>query len=295
MSVEIRHVGWPPTRREVLATILTAGVIVAVAWLGLASQPGGGPIALVERWSAQLTGFIIRTGSGLSLGIAFIAGLVAAFNPCGFPILPAYLGLYLSDQGSHEGSNRTRVGRALVVSAVVAGAFVVLFGLAGLLVQVTSSVLGRGLTWIGLVVGFVLVIAGGWTLAGRGSRFSLGVGGAADRLGRRASRGGLWGYGAFGLAYGAASLGCTLPLFLAVMGTTFATGTSAVASGRYISFALGMATSITVVTVSFGLAGARILRGGRRAGRLVTPVGGILLMLSGAYVAFYWLSLGRLT
>ena len=294
MRVGIRHVGWRPTRREVLATILTVCVIVAVTWLGLASQPGGGPIALVERWSAQLTGFIIRAGNGLSLGIAFVAGLVAAFNPCGFPILPAYLGLYLSHEGSHEGLKRTRVGRALVVSAVVAGAFVVLFGLAGLLVQVTSSILGASLTWVGIVVGFALVIAGGWTLAGRGWGSGVGVG-AADRLGRRASRGGLWGYAAFGSAYGAASLGCTLPLFLAVMGTSFARGTGAIAAGRYVAFAVGMATSITVVTVAFGLAGARVLRGGRRAGRSVAPVGGILLMLSGAYVAFYWLSLGGLT
>src|SRR5262249_15197247 len=83
--------------------------------------------------------------------------------------------------------------------------------------EMGSAPIVRALPWIGLGVGVVLVLTGGLALMGRhiGSSVPQRV---ADRIGRRAGAAGLRGYAAFGLAYGAASLGCTLPLFLALMG-----------------------------------------------------------------------------
>ncbi|WP_347598735.1 hypothetical protein [Acrocarpospora sp. B8E8] len=36
----------------------------------------------------------------LPLTLALTAGLVAAFNPCGFALLPAYLTMLIADQGA---------------------------------------------------------------------------------------------------------------------------------------------------------------------------------------------------
>lgn len=282
--------GRPPARRDLGAAAFTIGLIAAVVWLGLSAQPGSGPIVLVERWSSELTNALTSAGTRLSLGFAFVAGLVAAFNPCGFAVLPAYLGLYLGDGTAHQGDAGARLRRVLVVSAVVTAAFVLLFGVVGLFVQMASSILTPNFPRIGLIVGILLVVAGGWTLAGRALPLTAGPA-VADKLGRSAGRGGVWGYAAFGLAYGAASLGCTLPIFLAVIGTSFAQGSSV---GKFVLFGVGMATSITAVTIAFGMTSAKILRTGRRAGRWVAPISGALLMLAGAYVTFYWLSLGRL-
>jgi len=59
--------------------------------------------------------------------------MVGAVNPCGFAMLPAYLGLYL---GSGDTDGRAHllghIGRALVVGGLVTAGFVLMFGVAGL-------------------------------------------------------------------------------------------------------------------------------------------------------------------
>jgi cytochrome c biogenesis protein CcdA len=44
------------------------------------------------------------------VALAFVAGMVAAFNPCGFAMLPAYLTLAIDPQ---SGGQLAAVGRAL--------------------------------------------------------------------------------------------------------------------------------------------------------------------------------------
>ena len=65
-----------------------------------------------------------------TLALAFTAGMVATFNPCGFSLLPAYLGAFVA--GDHvESSTERRLGRAAGVSAAVAIGFVVVFSSVG--------------------------------------------------------------------------------------------------------------------------------------------------------------------
>jgi hypothetical protein len=77
-----------------------------------------------------------------ALLVALTAGMVAAFNPCGFAMLPAYLGLFLGDEaGAKSGS---AVGRALGVGAAVTVGFVAVFGVAGMgAAPVRARVLAR--------------------------------------------------------------------------------------------------------------------------------------------------------
>ncbi len=72
--------------------------------------------------------------AALPFGLAFGAGMVAAVNPCGFAMLPAYLSLYLGteEEGFSERSATNRLLRALVVGSLVSSGFVVLFGASGL-------------------------------------------------------------------------------------------------------------------------------------------------------------------
>ena len=76
------------------------------------------------------------------VGLAFIAGMVAAFNPCGFAMLPAYLTLVIDPRG---GSQLTAVGRALAATAA-------LLALDALLVVSCSLKFWQG-GWFPLVLG----------------------------------------------------------------------------------------------------------------------------------------------
>ena len=223
---------------------------------------------------------------------AFALGAVAAFNPCGFALVPAYLGLYLRDDIGRSGLG-ARLRRSIAVAVVVGASFTALFGAVGAVFSLGSALIVRSLPWIGLGVGVVLVLIGGLILSGRPVAPSLPQR-LATRVGRGAGTSNVRGYAAFGVAYGAASLGCTLPLFLALMGTATA------ASGRWsgpIAFVLygtGVAAVLGVLTIAAGVVSFGILHRVRGFVRIVSSLSAGLLLLSGAYVVYYWLTAGRL-
>lgn len=77
----------------------------------------------------------------MSAAIAFAAsaGMLAAFNPCGFALLPGYLTTFLGQQRTVGASLR----RALLVAAAVTTGFVAVFGVVGVAVRCRSPS-GRG-------------------------------------------------------------------------------------------------------------------------------------------------------
>jgi cytochrome c biogenesis protein CcdA len=266
----------------VLALAVTAGL--------LSSPDGGAPVTFVERISSSISG--LTSGAGTVWWVyAFLLGVVAAFNPCGFALLPAYLGLYLKDNKAGT-SLASRARRSLVVSVVVAGAFTVLFGVTGAVFSLASSLIVRLLPWFGLAVGILLIIAGGVSLGGRALTFATAEQ-LANTVGHGARSSGTRGYAAFGLAYGLASLGCALPLFLALVGTAVAASGEGSAVVAFALYGVGMATTLGALTVIAGVASFGILARVRTVGRFVSTLGSVLLLVSGAYVVYYWLTAGR--
>jgi cytochrome c biogenesis protein CcdA len=290
-SAEASPATWVRWRAPAVATI-TLVVLTAAVVAGLVASPdGGAPVIFVNRLSSAIGETATRAGGALWWTYAFVLGAVAAFNPCGFALLPAYLGLYLDDEGGGQGI-ASRAGRSLRVAAVVAVAFTALFGAMGGVFSLASSAIVRLLPWAGLAVGVVLVLVGGLILAGTSIGRSLPYR-LADRLGQRAGEGGTRGYAAFGLAYGVASLGCTLPLFMALMGTAVAAAGRLAAVIAFALYGAGMAAVLGVLTLVAGMATVGAVRRVRIVTRAVSGLGAALLLLSGAYVIYYWLSAGR--
>ena len=64
------------------------------------------------------------------LALAFASGMVATVNPCGFAMLPAYLGYFLGLEGQDR-DVQASVSRSLGVGLSVSAGFLVVFGLAG--------------------------------------------------------------------------------------------------------------------------------------------------------------------
>src|SRR5262249_14479695 len=109
-----------------------------------------------------------------------------------------------------------------------------------------------------------------------------------------ASGSGLRAYGAFGLAYGLASLGCAFPLFFALVGTAIAAGGVRTAIIAFVLYGAGMATVLGCMTLAAPVGSVEILARVRWMARSAPLVGGCLLLLSGGYIVYYWLSAGRL-
>jgi cytochrome c-type biogenesis protein len=150
---------------------------------------------------------------------------------------------------------------------------------------------GGWLPWLSLGTGVVLAMVGGRLLAGTSVEAS-GAEHLADRLGGAVNRTALLAYGAYGLAFALSSLGCTLPLFLTVVGTGVARGGLAGGLGQLVLYALGMGAAVSLLTVLISLFGGGVLARVRGAGRVLQPVSTVLLLGTGGYIVYYWLSAG---
>jgi cytochrome c biogenesis protein CcdA len=282
--------------RQVLAVSAVVVALAAAIFGALSGRDESGLAIAIATASGGTTDALQPISDRLPLGYAFAAGMAAAVNPCGFALLPTYLGLYLgttTKRADSQWHGASVVGRALLVSASMTLAFVGLFGAMGLVLSVGSSVVGPVLPWVSLSVGFVLVLIGGFMLGGGRLGFS-GVEQAAGGIGGAAASISVMGYAAYGLAFALSSLGCTLPLFLAVVGSALASGGVLGGLLEFLLYALGMGLVVTVLTVSVAMFGLALVRRVRRLGRYLEPLSAFLLLVTGAYVVYYWLSAGGL-
>ena len=315
-----------------LLPALAAVVPLAVA-VGGAMLAGSGQSALVDRVlgiSGGSSSLLDDLSTRLALGFAFAAGLVASVNPCGFAMLPAYLALYV---GSNTDANPranvfarvgkmlqsnvfarvdktlhanvfarvgkalqsnifARLGKALLVGCVVTLGFVALFGIAGVVIGGGARQVTNIIPWIGLIIGVVLTFAGAWILGG-GKIYTSLAQQASTKMGDP-SRVSIKGYFLFGVSYGTASLSCTLPIFLVVLGIGGAATSSLVDSVvSFVLFGLGMGTVVIILTIAVALFKGAMVGALRKILPYTQVVSAALMILAGAYIVFYWLTEGR--
>ena len=146
--------------------------------------------------------------------------------------------------------------------------------------------------FVGLAIGVVLTALGAWLMGG-GKLYTGFAARAASHMGD-ANQINVKGYFLFGLSYGTASLSCTLPIFLTVIGTTLAVSGLFTAVGQFLLFAVGMGLVIMLLTIGIALFKETMVRWLSKAMPYVQPVGAWLMVLAGAYIVFYWLTLGDL-
>lgn len=222
--------------------------------------------------------------TGADLALALGAGMLAAVNPCGFAMLPAYLGLLI---GADQTTGRRAVLRALTSSGAMTAGFVVVFAVFGLVIAPLAAGVQQHLPWATTVVGVGLVLAGGWLLAGR-SLPVLGV-----TLGRRRNRApmtrttGLLPMAGFGVVYALASLTCTIGPFLAIVVSSVRAGSLLTGFSLFVLYAVGMGLVVALAAVAVALGRSSVIRLLRGTDRWVGRVAGAIMVLVGAYVAYY--------
>jgi cytochrome c biogenesis protein CcdA len=215
------------------------------------------------------------------VGLAFAAGLVAALNPCGFAMLPAYLALVV--RGEDVG-RRAAVGRAVTATAAMAAGFLTVFGGFGLLTLSAASTVQRYLPYVTVLIGVILVALGIWLLAGREITVPAVATGAqwapTTRLGSMF---------AYGISYAIASLSCTVAPFLAVTAAGLRGGSVLRGVSVYVAYAAGFTLVVGVLAVAAALASSAAVERMRRIVPYVNRISGALLVIVGLYVGYYGL------
>lgn len=256
--------------------------------------------------------------SGGSLAFAFTAGMVSTVNPCGFALLPAYLGYFLgldetdrqaaaaaaavgpapSDggRGSHGDATRATVApqpnpvlRALAVSGAVTLGFVAVFGVMGVVWSSVSGWLGTRLPYVTMVLGAAIAVLGIAMLRG----FEPVVNLPHLQLTRRGRE--LSSMFLYGVSYAIASLSCTIGVFIAVTSTTLASAGFLDSLASFLAYGLGMGATLAVLTLAVALARQGVVARFRRLMPHIHAISGVLLILAGLFVAYYaWVEVQEL-
>ncbi|MHB1710713.1 MAG: cytochrome c biogenesis CcdA family protein [Acidimicrobiales bacterium] len=219
----------------------------------------------------------------------FALGVLAAVNPCGFPMLPAYLSFFIGERtAGSAATGRSAIGARLLASVrssvAVSLGFVVVFAVLGAAFQAGLSAFMNWVPWIMVAVATGMGVIGVLGLTGRHVNVYL----PHPRIGvRSASMGSMVGYG---VSYAVASLTCALPLFLAGVAGSFTRSGVVTGIETFLAYAVGMAAVLTVVTVAVALTRTSILSALRRSGRHLDRVASGLLVLVALYLIDYWVN-----
>lgn len=207
--------------------------------------------------------------------LAFVAGVVAALNPCGFAMLPGYLGLVAGGWGSARA-----LARALTAAAAMTLGFIAVFGCFALLAISVADLLERMLPYFTVLIGVVMVWIGGRQLLGRPAGI---VGLRLPQWG--APTGTLQSMISYGVIYALVSLSCTIAPFIAVTGIGL--HSPGRAWGAFLAYAAGFGALVGFVAVTGALTGSILVRQLRHWARYVPRAGALLLIGTGLYLGYY--------
>ena len=218
----------------------------------------------------------------MPFGLAMLAGALATLNPCGFAMLAAFLSFYVGADEHVLPRASTRAMQGVLVGLLVAAGFLTVFAVLGLPVVLGLGQISTAVPWIGLAIGVVMAGVAVATLSGRS--LSLAVRRPhGDTRRRRASAMYL-----FGVGYGLASLGCTMPVFLVVIGASLATTSPLATVVVFAAYAAGMALVLMALAVSAALLRDGLTRLLKRTLPHMRWLNGGLLLLASGYLIYYW-------
>ncbi len=219
----------------------------------------------------------------VDLAFPLAAGLIAAFNPCGFAMLPAYLSYFLGLETNNDDKEQAGVFTGLKVSLTLSLGFVFVFAVIGILTNtiISEASIERQAGYITLGIGVLLVLVGLAMLAGYHPVLNI------PRMQIRTSNRQLPTIFLFGISYAFVSIGCSAPIFFLTVGGSFSRDGIINGSAVFIAYALGMSIVITVLTIGISVAQMSIAEKYKGIMKYLNTISAIFLAISGFFLAAY--------
>ncbi len=216
------------------------------------------------------------------LTLALAAGGLSTINPCGFAMLPAYLTFYVGADEEQLPSASTRMAQGLLTGLMVTGGFLLVFAVVGVPITYGATQIVRAIPWVGIALGLTLLVVGIGTFFGR--KLSMTIANPVRPEHNRQPKTMF----VFGIGYGVASLGCTLPVFLAVIGASLATQGPGSALLVLVAYGLGMAIMLILFSTGAALVRDGLVRSVRKLMPYMGRITGTMLTVAGLYLTYYW-------
>ena len=221
----------------------------------------------------------------ISVDLAFplAAGLIAAFNPCGFAMLPAYLSYFLGIETKSGTDKFLSILNGLKVSLALSMGFVFVFASLGILTNtlISEASIESRAGYITLGIGILLILLGLSMIRGFHPVLNF------PRLKMSGINRQLFSMFMFGVSYAFVSVGCSAPIFFITVGGSFSRDGIIDGIAVFIAYALGMSIVITVLTISLAIARSAIAEHLRSLLKHLNVFSGFFLAISGFFLAAY--------
>ncbi|MDC0960795.1 cytochrome c biogenesis protein CcdA [Dehalococcoidia bacterium] len=222
------------------------------------------------------------------LGYSYIAGVLAAFNPCGIVMLPAYLGMYINSSKSNSNvSFSKKLTNASSIILFVGMGFILLFSIVAILISFSSNLVGSLIPYISILLSLIIIYFGVSELQGK-SIFSTFITSFSSKIGNPGKTT-PYGFLLFGISYGLASVGCALPIFVSMLTKTLSSTTFISPIIDFFLYSLGMISVIAILTI-ITVFSTNLTRKISSAFRSQSHnLFGIFLSFAGVFMLMYWL------
>ena len=280
-------------------------------------QTGRDDLELEVNKALTGQGALVKVKQSSIYLFAIGAGVMVFFSPCSFPMLPGYMSFYLANKKQRVGEFNEKAARETLPDglAAAAGLMGVLL-LIGILLVPFVSVIGGFIPVLELVVGILILTMGvimvmeydsekivrpfrnlmsaiassqpmmiakdgieSGIKATTGKEFSFSSGEAGTRTGL------FW----YGVAYGSAAAGCVAPVVVGLLSASISKGIitgllvflifSATAGALMVAFTMVVAASESTIVDKL-----------KASTRQIEMAGGIIMIIVGLYLMYYFLS-----
>jgi cytochrome c-type biogenesis protein len=259
----------------------------------IGSHPSGELIKKVEA-TKQGAADPIASYSMPIIILAFAAGVASFFSPCSFPMLPGYVGYYLGMENEEEKKTKKELVRKAIpmgIAAAVGVLFVYLF--IGFLIMLIGAPILPFIPFFAPIVAIMVIILGIFMLTNMQyyfitnkinsiatsviSKIKIGNKNIGDKINEK-EVGGVF---AYGMGYGLAAAGCTLPVFLIIIATSISTG--GFFSGMLMFFVYGLGAAIFMVAVTLLVASSKdsIVNKMKMSTHKIKVISGVFMVVAG--------------
>ncbi len=211
------------------------------------------------------------------LSFAFLAGIVAFFNPCGMVVLISYISHYF--KGATEKGFARNILHGFAAGGLATLGFVTLFTAIGFAIVFIGNSVRAAIPWITVFLGLVLILLGILTLSGKHIGMQVYT--------RKTRSKGFLSFYEYGLLYALASLGCVLPIFLTVVVGSLASAGILDGLAVFISYSIGMGIVMIIVTAALALSKKALIARIKNFLPVVNRLNALILIAVGAYLVYF--------
>ncbi len=239
--------------------------------------------------------------------LAFGAGVASFFSPCSFPLLPGYIGYYLGIEKERGELSSKTLRKALPGGVASAMGILFIYIVVGTILVLLGSTADLDIAILAPIIGIILIALGALMLTNIQyyfiinpiknffSKLSLRKKKTEDQsqIQEGLSKKSLGGLFVFGIGYGVAAAGCTLPIFGVIVLSALLQENILEGIILLLLYGLGAAIFMVVTTVLVSASEDTILNKLKVSSDKIKKISGVLMIVGGVgVIIFYLLAVG---